>query len=44
MTAFRESVDFSRERVMYEDGIESDFIFGAYDEAAPVWRYPDLTE
>jgi len=44
MAAFRESVDFSRERVTYEDGIESDFIFGAYDEAAPVWRYPDLTE
>ena len=28
----------------YADGIESDFVFNAYEEAAPVWSYPDLTE
>lgn len=44
MSAFRDSVDFSHKRVAYADGIESDFIFNAYDEAAPFWRYPDLTE
>lgn len=44
MSAWRDSVDFSRERVVYADGIESDFVFDAYDEAAPFWRYPDLTE
>lgn len=44
MSAFRDSVDFSHERAAYADGIESDFVFDAYDEAAPVWRYPDLTE
>lgn len=44
MAAFRDSVDFTRERVAYADGIESDFVFSAYDQAEPVWRYPDLTE
>lgn len=44
MGAFRDSVSFSRERVAYADGIESDFVFDAYDEAAPFWRYPDLTD
>lgn len=44
MSAFRDSVDFSHERVAYVDGIESDFVFDAYGEAAAVWRYPDLTE
>lgn len=26
-----------------EDGIRTNFEFDAYDEAMPVWRYPDLT-
>nr|WP_298248510.1 Fic family protein [uncultured Halomonas sp.] len=43
MDAFREAVDFPRERLRYADGIESDFVFKAYTQAAPAWRYPDLT-
>lgn len=27
----------------YEDGVKSDFWFDAYDDALPVWRYPNLT-
>lgn len=27
----------------HADGIESNFEFDAYDEALPVWRFPDLT-
>jgi hypothetical protein len=26
-----------------EDGVRTNFRFDAYDEAMPVWRYPDLT-
>lgn len=26
-----------------EDGVEYDFHFDAYDDALPIWRYPDLT-
>ena len=44
MSAYRDAVDFVHERVAYADGIESDFVFNAYDEAAPAWRYPDLTK
>lgn len=29
--------------VEYRDGVRSNFHFDAYDEASPVWRYPDLT-
>lgn len=29
--------------VEYGDGVRSNFHFDAYDEAAPAWRYPDLT-
>lgn len=29
--------------VRYPDAVESNFAFDAYDEALPVWRYPDLT-
>lgn len=43
MLAYSDAVDFTHERVAYADGIESDFAFNAYDKAAPVWRYPDLT-
>lgn len=41
---YREAVDFLRERLRYPDGVESDFAFAAYRDAAPSWRYPDLTE
>lgn len=44
MSAYRDSVDFTHQRVAYTDGIESDFVFSAYEQAAPVWRYPDVTE
>ncbi|WP_275287653.1 Fic family protein [Halomonas elongata] len=44
MDAFRGAVDFSKGRRRYDDGIESDFHFSAYDQAAPTWRYPDLTQ
>lgn len=27
----------------YADGVQSNFQFDAYDDAAPVWRFPDLT-
>lgn len=29
--------------VHHPDAVESNFAFDAYDEALPVWRYPDLT-
>ena len=29
--------------VEYQDGIRSNFHFDDYDDALPVWRYPDLT-
>jgi hypothetical protein len=32
------------ERVRYEDGRTSDFHFNGYKDAAPTWRYPDLTD
>lgn len=28
----------------YEDGVKSNFVFDAYDDANAAWRYPDLTE
>ena len=28
----------------YEDGVRSNFVFDAYDDANAAWRYPDLTE
>ncbi|MDH0735089.1 Fic family protein [Achromobacter spanius] len=30
--------------VEYEDGVRSNFVFDAYDDANSAWRYPDLTE
>lgn len=32
------------EMVEYEDGVRSNFMFDAYDDANAAWRYPDLTE
>jgi hypothetical protein len=31
-------------RLRYEDGLVSSLCFDAYEEAEPVWRYPDLTD
>jgi len=28
---------------LHADSVESNFVFDAYEEALPVWRYPDLT-
>jgi hypothetical protein len=28
----------------YEDGVKSNFVFDAYDDANAAWRFPDLTE
>ncbi|WP_092523939.1 Fic family protein [Onishia taeanensis] len=44
MARYQESVEFRQERQHYADGIESDFAFAAYTQAAPSWRYPDLTD
>lgn len=32
------------EMVTYEDGVRSNLVFDAYDDANHAWRYPDLTE
>jgi hypothetical protein len=32
------------EMTEYEDGVKSNFVFDAYDDANAAWRYPDLTE
>lgn len=32
------------EMTQYEDGVKSNFVFDAYDDALAAWRYPDLTE
>lgn len=42
LDAYKERCKFGQE-VTYEDGVVSNFHFDAYDEALPVWRYPDLT-
>lgn len=42
MRAYSEHYRFGAP-VQHADGVESNFEFDAYDEALPVWRYPDLT-
>lgn len=42
MDAYQNRYRFGQ-RILYEDGIASNFQFDAYDEALPVWQYPDLT-
>ncbi len=32
------------ELLTYEDGVRSNLVFNAYDDASHAWRYPDLTE
>lgn len=43
MDRFREDATFGPEST-YPDGIVSNFRFEARDQAAPAWRYPDLTD
>jgi hypothetical protein len=42
MARYRENYSFGTE-YLCEDGVRSNFYFNAYDDAAPAWRYPDLT-
>lgn len=43
MLKYHGHYDFSM-RKTYDDGIESDFNFDAYEDAFPAWRYPNLTQ
>lgn len=42
MKRYLDHYEFGAE-IECEDGVRTDFYFDAYDEALPVWRYPDLT-
>ena len=42
MQSVRERVSFATSPITYPDGISSNLVFEANDEARPVWRYPDL--
>ena len=42
MRAYGEHYHFSAP-VRHADGVQSNFSFDAYNDALPVWRYPDLT-
>lgn len=42
MQRYERYAGFGRHRE-FEDGVKSNFTFGAYDDAAFTWRYPDLT-
>ena len=42
LNAYKDRYKFGPE-VSYEDGVVSNFLFDAYDEALHVWKYPDLT-
>jgi len=42
MRAYSERYQFGAP-VDHADGVASNFIFDAYDDALPAWRYPDLT-
>lgn len=43
MAGYKESYEFSQAARKYEDGVTSNFVFAAYDDALAAWRYPDLT-
>ena len=43
MLKYHGQFDFGA-RKTYDDGIESDFTFDAYEDALPAWRYPNLTQ
>ena len=42
MLAVREHVEFELTQTTYPDGVVSNFVFHAADQARPLWRYPDL--
>lgn len=42
MQAVREHVAFESTQTTYPDGVVSNFVFHAVDQARPLWRYPDL--
>jgi len=42
MLAYSQDVSFGS-HVLYEDEINSNFHFSAYEQAEPAWRYPNLT-
>ncbi len=42
MDSLRDQVEFASTRTTYPDGVVSNFIFNAPDQARPLWRYPDL--
>ena len=44
MARYAKDWRFGRTKVLYPDGLTSDFHFDAYADAAHAWRYPDLTE
>jgi len=43
MVKYQELYEFAAVET-YEDGVESNFRFDAYDDAASAWRYPNLTQ
>lgn len=42
MQRVRDQVEFSSTQTSYPDGVVSNFVFKAPDEARPLWRYPCL--
>ncbi|AHG65356.1 Fic family protein [Advenella mimigardefordensis] len=42
MHAVREFITFKSTQTTYSDGVVSNFEFGGFEQACPVWRYPDL--
>lgn len=42
MQRVRDQVEFTSTRTSYPDGVVSNFVFKAPDQARPLWRYPDL--
>lgn len=43
MQQVREHITFTATRTAYPDGVVSNFLFLAPDQARPLWRYPDLS-
>ena len=42
MQSMRDQVEFAKVHTTYPDGVVSNFVFNAQDQARPIWRYPDL--
>ncbi len=43
MARYGDAYRFEADTREYADGIWSNFVFSAYEDALPAWRYPDLT-